>query len=110
MTLKETMMPMVNNYHGTATFGPASPANASRSFQQAASPGPNGTDIYNHSPDHGYVQATSPQPTSLQPVAMNRVSKNRSLLVLCSILSPHLVVHNKLCFIQGRNVMNPPSG
>ena len=79
------MLPVVNSYHGTAaaqqaahTFGQTSPATAaSRNYQQAASPGPNGhTDIYNHSSsDQGYVQATSPQPNGFQTLTINRVSK-----------------------------------
>ena len=75
-------MPVVNSYHGTAAaqpaahpFGQTSPA--SRAYQQAASPGPNGhTDIYNHSSsDQGYVQAASPQPNGFQTLTINRVSK-----------------------------------
>ena len=72
------MVPVVNNYHNTATtLGQASPANATRTYQQATSPGPNGhNEIYNHSStDQGYVQATSPQPNAgFQALAINRVS------------------------------------
>ena len=79
MTLKDTMMPLMSSFHGNATFGGTSPA--SRGYQQANSPGPNGHngpnghDIYG---EHGYVQAASPQPSSIQ-VAMNRV---RTILYL----------------------------
>ena len=67
MTLKDTMMPLMSSFHGNAAFGPTSPA--SRGYQPAQSPGPNGHDIYG---EHGYVQAASPQPSSIQ-VTMNRV-------------------------------------
>ena len=79
MTLKENIVPVVNNYHNTAaatTMG-TTPANVTRAtYQQATSPGPNGhTEIYSHSPpEHGYVQATSPQPNNgFQALAINRV-------------------------------------
>ena len=65
MTLKDTMMPLMSSFHGNATFGATSPA--SRGYQSANSPGPNGHEIYS---EHGYVQASSPQPIQ---VTMNRV-------------------------------------
>jgi hypothetical protein len=78
MTLKDTMMPMMSSFHGSAAaaFGTAT---ASRGFPQPNSPGPNGHDVYS---DHGYVEASSPQPSSIQ-VTMNRVSRCH---VLWSIL------------------------
>ena len=80
MTLKENIVPVVNNYHNTAvtTMGGTTANNVNRAtYQQATSPGPNGhTEIYSHSPpEHGYVQATSPQPNNgFQALAINRVS------------------------------------
>ena len=77
------MLPVVSSYHGNPaaaqTFGqtsPAAQAAASRNYQQATSPGPNGHgDIYNHSSnDQGYVQTTSPQPNGFQTLTINRVS------------------------------------
>ena len=80
------MVPVVNSYHNAAaaavaatatTIGQASQPNATRTYQQTTSPGPNGqTDIYNHSsPEQSYVQATSPQPNNgFQALAINRVS------------------------------------
>ena len=59
------MMPLMSSFHGNATFGATSPA--SRGYQSANSPGPNGHDIYS---EHGYVQASSPQPIQ---VTINRV-------------------------------------
>ena len=81
MTIKDTMLPVVSSYHGnpaaTQPFGQTSPAAASRNYQQATSPGPNGhADIFNHSSsDQGYVQTTSPQPNGFQTLTINRVSK-----------------------------------
>ena len=75
MTIKDTMMPVISSYHGATTFGQTSPGNASRPYQTAASPGPSGQDVYNQSPEQSYVQATSPQPSGFQALAINRVSK-----------------------------------
>jgi hypothetical protein len=72
MTIKDTMMPVINSYHGATTFGQTSPGNASRAYQPAASPGPSGQDVYNQSPEQSYVQATSPQPSGFQALAINR--------------------------------------
>ena len=74
MTIKDTMMPVISSYHGATTFGQTSPGNASRPYQTAASPGPSGQDVYNQSPEQSYVQATSPQPSGFQALAINRVS------------------------------------
>jgi hypothetical protein len=71
MTIKETMMPVINSYHGATTYGQTSPGN--RPYQQAASPGPSSQDLYNQSPEQSYVQATSPQPSGFQALTMNRV-------------------------------------
>ena len=73
MTIKDTMMPVISSYHGATTFGQTSPGNASRPYQPAASPGPSGQDVYNQSPEQSYVQATSPQPSGFQALAINRV-------------------------------------
>ena len=79
------MLPVVSSYHGNPAgaqaFGQTSPAAAaaSRNYQQATSPGPNGhhADIYNHSSnDQGYVQTTSPQPNGFQTLTINRVRKS----------------------------------
>ena len=83
-------MPVMSSYHGNPAaavaaqaFGQTSPAAAaaaaSRNYQQATSPGPNGhADIYNHSSsDQGYVQTTSPQPNGFQTLTINRVSKKK---------------------------------
>jgi hypothetical protein len=82
MTIKDTMLPVVSSYHGNPAaaqaFGQTSPAAqaaaASRNYQQATSPGPNGhADLYNHSSnDQGYVQTTSPQPNGFQTLTINR--------------------------------------
>lgn len=72
MTIKDTMMPVISSYHGATTFGQTSPGNASRPYQPAASPGPSGQDVYNQSPEQSYVQATSPQPSGFQALAINR--------------------------------------
>jgi len=72
MTIKDTMMPVISSYHGATTFGQTSPGNASRPYQTAASPGPSGQDVYNQSPEQSYVQATSPQPSGFQALAINR--------------------------------------
>ena len=69
MTLKDTMMPLMSSFHGSATYGGTSPASRP-GYQQPNSPGPNGHDVYS---EHGYVQTTSPQPSGIQ-VTMNRVS------------------------------------
>ena len=76
MTIKDTMMPVISSYHGATTFGQTSPGNASRPYQPAASPGPSGQDVYNQSPEQSYVQATSPQPSGFQALAINRVCHN----------------------------------
>ena len=74
MTIKDTMMPVISSYHGATTFGQTSPGTAaSRPYQQSASPGPSGQEIYNQSPEQSYVQATSPQPSGFQALAVNRV-------------------------------------
>lgn len=73
MTIKDTMMPVLSSYHGATTFGQTSPGHASRPFQQSASPGPTGQELYNQSPEQSYVQATSPQPSGFQALAINRV-------------------------------------
>merc|ERR1712083_1143092 len=73
MTIKDTMMPVISSYHGATTFGQTSPGNASRPYQQSSSPGPNGgQEVYNQSPEQSYVQATSPQPSGFQALAINR--------------------------------------
>jgi len=73
MTIKDTMMPVISSYHGATTFGQTSPGTAaSRPYQQSASPGPSGQEIYNQSPEQSYVQATSPQPSGFQALAVNR--------------------------------------
>ena len=77
MTIKDTMMPVISSYHGATTFGQTSPGNASRPYQPAASPGPTGQDVYNQSPEQSYVQATSPQPSGFQALAINRVCSER---------------------------------
>ena len=103
MTLKENIVPVVNNYHAAAansaaaaavattiaaaaaTNGGAHQRTAANAYAQqaATSPGPahaaNGHDIYSHSPPEqgGYLQATSPQPNNAGPfqaLAINRVS------------------------------------
>ena len=63
------MMPVINSYQ----FGQQTAATASRGYQQATSPGPNGQDVYNQSPEQSYVQAASPQPSGFQAMAINRV-------------------------------------
>ena len=74
-------MPVINSYHGATTFGQTSPGNASRAYQPAASPGPSGQDVYNQSPEQSYVQATSPQPSGFQALAINRVSKAHIIIL-----------------------------
>ena len=91
MTIKDTMMPVISSYHGATTFGQTSPGNASRPYQPAASPGPTGQDVYNQSPEQSYVQATSPQPSGFQALAINRVCHihvNHSSLVcfFCAVV------------------------
>ena len=104
MTLKENIVPVVNNYHAAAnsaaaaavatTIAAAAATNGgahqrtANAYQQATSPGPahaNGHDIYSHSPPEqgGYLQATSPQPNNAGPfqaLAINRVSTSGSLI------------------------------
>ena len=103
MTLKENIVPVVNNYHAAAnsaaaaavatTIAAAAATNGgahqrtANAYQQATSPGPahaNGHDIYSHSPPEqgGYLQATSPQPNNAGPfqaLAINRVSTNQEV-------------------------------
>lgn len=74
MTIKDTMMPVISSYPGATTFGQTSPGNANRPYQPSASPGPSGQEVYNQSPEQSYVQATSPQPSGFQALAINRVS------------------------------------
>ena len=89
------MLPVVSSYHGNPAaqaFGqtsPAAAAAASRNYQQATSPGPNGhADIYNHSSsDQGYVQTTSPQPNGFQTLTINRVSKRRNTIRTSSLMN-----------------------
>ncbi len=64
-------MPVINSYQFGQQTSPA--AAAARGYQQAASPGPNGQDVYNQSPEQSYVQAASPQPSGFQAMAINRV-------------------------------------
>merc|ERR1719510_925685 len=77
------MMPVISSYHSaaaaaaTTAFGQSSPAAAAaaaanRPYQPSASPGPNGQEVYNQSPEQSYVQATSPQPSGFQALAINR--------------------------------------
>jgi hypothetical protein len=87
---------VMNNY--PQGFGPpASPAN-SRGFPPANSPGP--IDMYSGSTDSvGYVQATSPQPSGFQTIAVSRapVSYNpvsdRSLNCLACSMHAYLPLY-----------------
>lgn len=73
MTIKDTMMPVISSYHGGhANFGQTSPGNANRPYQTSASPGPSGQEVYSQTSEQSYVQATSPQPSGFQALAINR--------------------------------------